>query len=60
MGQVVWVETVSSQLLGLGGGSKSINHASMHRVRHDEVNESSAHGVPRQSRRVLSHMRPAG
>ena len=36
------------------GGSKSINHTSMHRVKHEEMNESSAHGVPLPSGDRLS------
>ena len=47
----VRVKTRSSQCLG---GSKSINHTSMHRVEHEEMNESSAHGVPLPSRDCLS------
>ena len=56
----IWVDDAGSQLLGcglglgLGGGSKSINHTSMHRVKHEEINESSAHGVPLPSRDCLS------
>ena len=45
------------------GGSKSMNHTSMHRVKHEEMNESSAHGdqgTVYHSPRVLSHMRPVG
>ena len=43
---VIEVQVVATAMGQLGGGSKSINHTSMHRVKHEEINESSAHGVP--------------
>ena len=35
------------------GESKSIDYTSMHRVKHEEMNESSAHGVPVSIRRLF-------
>ena len=51
---VIELSAITWYIRGQGGGSKSINHTSMHRVKHEEMNESSAHGVPLPSGDRLS------